>query len=322
MKTVLYIGESYLGYEKKVIKLIETVLGYNCIYIDLNKYQYKYKNIFERIYANSFYRFFYKRIYKKEKITKQIIKDIDKIDNKIDIIFFIRPTSRILSLLEYLKSKNIKMISHQWDSLKKVKDNGEYTKFFDKNIFFDEKDALKFKGKFLPNFYSEINDKNELVEYEIYSIISHGKNGNRIIELEKIAKNLFENGLKYLFLVYTKEKNIKSKYLTIINTPISLEENYQNMKKSKIILEIGDLENQGGLTFRAIDSLGLKKKLITNYGFITNYDFYNENNIFVLKENCYNIPKEFLESEYKELDDKIYKKYSGETWIRNIFENN
>lgn len=319
MKTVLYIGESYMGYEKEVIELIEKELNYKCIYLDLNKYRYKYKNIIERFYGNIIYQLFFKESYKKRKIIEKIIADIEKIHKNVDIIFYIKPTIKMERLLKYLKEKKIKMISHQWDSLKKVGDSGSYKKYFDKNIFFDKKDAIKCSGQFLPNFYIEKRIDFIKEEYDVYTIISHGKHGNRINQIEEIAKKLKENKIKYLFLVYTKEKDIKSNYLTIIDKPISLEENYNNMLKSKVILEIGDKENQGGLTFRAIDSLGLRKKLITNYEFIKEYDFYNPRNIYILKDKETDIPLEFFEKKYQELDKEIYEKYSGKSWIKNIF---
>lgn len=319
MKNILYIGESYMGYEKQVINLIEKELNYNCIYIDLNRYKFDYKNLLERFYGKIIYPIFFKENYKKRKTIDNIIKDIEELKEKIDIIFYIKPTIKMERLLKYLREKNIKMISHQWDSLKKVGDDGSYIKYFDKNLFFDKKDTIKYNGYFLPNFYIEEKVEKLEEEYDIYTIISHGKHGNRIEQLEEIAKNLKEKNIKFLFLVYTKEKNIKSEYLTIIDKPISLKENYNNMLKSKVILEIGDKKNQGGLTFRAIDSLGLKKKLVTNYDFVKEYDFYNPKNIYILRDENIEIPVEFFEQEYEEVDKKIYEKYSGKNWIKNIF---
>lgn len=319
MKKVLYIGESYLGYEKEVKKLIESNLNYEVIYIDLTKYEYNYKNFFERLYAKIFFIITNKN-YKKEKAIDNLIKDVKIIEDKIDIIFFIRVTDKLERFIKYLYSLNKYMIYHQWDSLKKLKDTGKCIKYFNKASTFDEEDAKNYNMEFIPNFYlkKHILNKNEL-EYDLFTIISHAKNGNRIKILEKIALKLKEKNIKYKFLVYTKEKNIKSENLIIINKPISIEENYNLMRKSKVILEIGDDINQGGLTFRAIDSLGLNKKLITNYKFIENYDFYNPNNILIWNDNI-EINIDFFKKEYQKLDEDIYFKYSDEEWIKRIFD--
>ena len=318
MKKVLYIGESYLEYEKEVKKLIEEKLGYNVIYLDLTKYEYSYKNIFERMYSKIYF-LLTKKNYKKEKMIDNLIKTTKKFENEIDIIFFIRATDKLERFIKYLYSLNKYMIYHQWDSLKKLRDTGNCIKYFNKASTFDKQDAKINNIEYIPNFYLEKNRLNEdKIEYDLFTIISHGKNGNRLNILEKIAQKLENKKIKYKFLVYTKEKDIISKNLTIINEPISLEKNYEFMKKSKIILEIGDNINQGGLTFRAIDSIGLNKKLITNYKFIEECDFYDLNNIYILKEDL-EIPMNFFETKYKKLNKEIYKEYSGETWIKKIF---
>lgn len=320
MKTVLYIGESYLGYEQEVKKLIEEVLNYRVIYLDLTKYEYSYRNSFERIYTKLFFKLIKKQDFKKEKMIKSLIEDVKKIEKEIDIIFYIRATDRMEKFIKYLHGLNKEMIYHQWDSLKKIKDSGKCVKYFHKASSFDKENAQKLGIKFIPNFYlnKDLKEKEE-IKYEVFTIISHGKNGKRIDILEKLAEKLKKGNISYKFLVFTKEK-IKSKNLTIIDKPISIDENYKLMKQSKIILEIGDKINQGGLTFRAIDSLGLRKKLITNYDFIKNYEFYNSNNIYILKENIDEDILEFFKKEYKPLPEKIYEKYSGEFWIKNIFE--
>jgi hypothetical protein len=48
------------------------------------------------------------------------------------------------------------------------------------------------------------------------------------------------------------------------------------------------------LIFRVFEALGYKKKLITNNQDITSYDFYNENNIFVITNENYQIPLDFF----------------------------
>lgn len=91
----------------------------------------------------------------------------------------------------------------------------------------------------------------------------------------------------------------------------------EEMKKSKFILEL-NRKNNRGCTFRAIECIGLKKKLITTNKEIVNEDFYNQNNILVIEENNVEIPKYFLNSPYEELPREIYEKYSLENWIKKL----
>ena len=75
----------------------------------------------------------------------------------------------------------------------------------------------------------------------------------------------------------------------------------------------------GGLSFRIADAIGNRKKIITNYSFIKEYDFYNEQNIFVIENENYELDDKFLNLEYKDIDIKIYEEYSDEKWIKKIF---
>lgn len=71
---------------------------------------------------------------------------------------------------------------------------------------------------------------------------------------------------------------------------------------------------------RTIEMIGLKKKLITTNKDIVNYDFYNENNILVVDRNNFKLDTDFINKPYQELDERIYKKYSLESWIKTLLE--
>ncbi|MBP9509688.1 MAG: hypothetical protein KBE73_00890, partial [Fusobacteriaceae bacterium] len=114
-----------------------------------------------------------------------------------------------------------------------------------------------------------------------------------------------------------------SEYVTITQNPITLEETQMYQNLSKVILEIGHTNAekiQGGLSMRAIEALGNRKKLLTTYEIVKEYDFYNEKNIKVLDLNNIDIDKSFFEMPYEQLDDTTYKKYSLESWIKNLIE--
>lgn len=318
-KTVLFLGRDFFGYEKIIKELIKTRLNYNVIYLDKSNYEYSYKNIFEKIWSNLYLKNLYKKSLKDEKISEFIINDIKKIEKKIDIIFWLRPIGTDDKLIKYIKKLNKKIIIHEWDSLSTLHGIEKYFNYFDKISTFDPLDAKKYNIDFLPNFYIKSvenkDQENEEIIYDVFTLVSYDY---RFETLEKIAKYLKENNIIYKFIVYSNEKNLKSEYLEIINEPISLEENYRYIEKSKALLEIGH-PMQKGLSFRAIDSLGMNKKLITNYKFIKDYDFYNKENIFIMENGDTNIPINFIKSKYKEVDEKIKRRYSTSLWIEKIF---
>ena len=78
-------------------------------------------------------------------------------------------------------------------------------------------------------------------------------------------------------------------------------------------------KNQYGLSFRIFEAMALEKKIITDNEKIKNYDFYNSNNILVLNKDFSNITKDFFETPYQPLPEKIYEKYTLEKWVERVF---
>ena len=84
-------------------------------------------------------------------------------------------------------------------------------------------------------------------------------------------------------------------------------------------------KDQTGLTLRALEALFFRKKIITDNQDIKKYDFYNENNIYVLENRENEITKDeqkriekFLNKEFIEISEKIKNKYTLENWINKI----
>ena len=95
------------------------------------------------------------------------------------------------------------------------------------------------------------------------------------------------------------------------------EKVYEIYDKSKCVLDIESI-TQTGLTMRTLEIIGLRKKLITTNPDIVNYNFYNENNIQMMDRKNPKVDAGFINREYIELDESIYKQYSLESWIKNV----
>jgi hypothetical protein len=91
------------------------------------------------------------------------------------------------------------------------------------------------------------------------------------------------------------------------------------VKNAKVIIDLV-VADHNGLSFRVFEALKYKKKLITTNQYVKYYDFYDSNNIFILKEDNYNDLDEFLASEYKKLDQKLYEKYGFTNWSNYILD--
>ena len=249
---------------------------------------------------------------------------INKFENEIlkqsegyDIFLKIGPIIFKESTLQVLKKFFSVKISHHWNSIGEyhsVDDLINEKKFFTRIYSYDKEDCKNYKLEYLANYYSIKNNLEVEEENRIYTIMS---DITKLTMLENIVKIMKENNINSSLKLITKNKNIKSKYVLIQDKPLTKDIVMEEMKKSKFILEL-NRKNNRGCTFRAIECIGLKKKLITTNKEIVNEDFYNQNNILVIEENNVEIPKYFLNSPYEELPREIYEKYSLENWKKKL----
>ena len=88
----------------------------------------------------------------------------------------------------------------------------------------------------------------------------------------------------------------------------------EHVKQSKSILELIS-DGQTGITQRPYEALFFKKKLITTSAEIKKYDFYCEQNVFVLGEREVAELPEFLNAPFKEIDKEIVDEYTLKSWV-------
>jgi eps5K len=274
------------------------------------------------------------------KIIRRICFKLGKIKNILDysqlekkdfskndyIIFFDIFEKGIVDLLRK-KTKNTKEIFWIWNKIDYRHINE--LKRISKNVWtFDKIEAENTKIKYSSQFYWR--KKEEINEDEIYDLYFIGQNKGReqrIFELKKkfnnfkfkiiiILNKYRKEGIKYFF----KKKASKLNY-SLKNIPYECV--VEDIKKSKIILELTKKE-QSGLTLRALEALFFEKKLITDNENIKEYDFYNSNNIFILKNNDILDSKKEIEIQeffYKEkeiIDQRIKDKYTIKSWLENL----
>ena len=122
--------------------------------------------------------------------------------------------------------------------------------------------------------------------------------------------------IKERYKLYKKEfwntKSDSFKY-----SPLSSNDISRIIEQSKVVIDMQH-PNQKGLTMRSIETLGMRKKLITTNSDIVNYDFYNENNIYIIDRDNPVIKPDFFKTEYIPIPDKIYNRYSLAQWIFDV----
>lgn len=321
-KKVLFIAPKFFGYENEIKKKIED-LGAKVDYYD------------ERI-KNSLIDIALIRFYKgliSKRIDKYYTNIIEK-KEKYDYVFFIIPETITPELFDKLRQNqpNAEFILYMWDSFKNRKNATVLKDKFDTLYSFDSTDcSFDEKIKFKPLFYI---DKFKIttesfIKRDLY-FFGTG-HSDRYEFIKKIEDLLIKGKYNFHYYLYLRsrvffwikklfDKSFKRARISEFNfIPLSFDQIVEQLKESRIIIDLNH-PNQKGLTMRTIECLGAKKKLITTNSEVIDYDFYNENNIFVVDRNNPIISEEFLESPYMELEKNIYEKYSLENWLMDIFK--
>lgn len=323
MEEILLICTDFFDYYKDIIAEYERQ-GYKVHYYN------------DRPYKNSFLVGFQKL--NKKMMTIFINKYFEKICNetmnlKLDYIIFINSKTFNEYQIKHLKNlhSKSKFILYMWDSLMNYPGTESQLVFFDKVLSFDIQDSRNEKIIYLPLFYTqELENHSKVnVQYKISSIFTaHPNRFQRIYlfenEIQKFDIELFLypyiNILQFLFYCLT-DSRISIKHLFKLKfRPLSRNEYNKVLFKSDIIFDIPH-EGQTGLTMRVFESIGAKKKLITSNSNIQYFDFYNKNNIYILGDSIDSEDfEEFLNTEYEDLDNDIYFKYSITNWAINVIK--
>lgn len=257
----------------------------------------------------------YKRRRRAIAFENKQIEFIRTIPEKVDYALFIRPDLFSQGVILETKKKARMIVAYQWDGLDRfplVKDLIEY---FDRFFVFDVRD-LNHNKYLLPttNFYFDDIITSDKAESDVFFVGTYMK--NRHSALEKLVDILSVLKLNMKILVLFKDYYSYNN-INVIKKGLNFKENIEYIKSSKVII---DLKNDihYGLSFRTFESLGFGKKLITNNELVKYYDFYNENNIFVFRNENFDGLEEFLNSPYESLPKEIIEKYSFTNWLKYV----
>lgn len=259
-------------------------------------------------------------------------------NKKYDVVFLISGQSLSFSesMINEIKlcQKDAKFVLYQWDSQTNFPYIKQVQKYFDKCYSFDRRDIEETPSlKFLPLFYSrkyeEIGKRNNTnFKYDFCFVgTAHPKKYKFIKMMSEQLKSVYPNQFIYFFfpspIVYFYRKIMnnelrKAKYNEFHYVPLKGKDMNDVYETSRCVLDSAQ-DGQLGLTIRALEALGAKKKLITTNEDVINYDFYKPENIYVY-EGKIDLENVFFTHEYKEVSKEVYEKYSLRSWLKEILE--
>jgi hypothetical protein len=238
---------------------------------------------------------------------KKKLKDYKK------IIVFDNCVSEVLLKWLSLEVEKSKIIVWFWNIPEKPY---EYMKKYARIFIFDEAYAKKHELNYSHQFYF---DDVECCQKEITKdLVYIGKDKKRYKILRDICEYSQRNDITYeIDLFNGKDFGVKEYNINYIDKLMSYGEVIERSSSAKAIIELV-LEEQKGLTLRALEALFMNKKLITNNAGISKFEFYNPNNIFVLNGENLEGLSDFLNKPLEEVPGEIKLKYSFADWLKSI----
>jgi len=324
-KKILFFSASFFGYQIEIKNKL-TSLGAEVDFFDERpKNTFWYKALIRLD----------KRIMKKriEKYYSDIIESTSQRD--YDFVFFLKAEVITYNMLTELKinQPKAKFILYLWDSIKNCESVTELFNSFNKVLSFDRKDVIEnpfliFRPLFYLDDYAKISHLKKDFTYDI-TFIGTGHT-DRYSLVMKIKQFCNQRNLKSYFFIYLQDIRIfiarkllseafrKAKRKDFSFVPLQKNQIIDIVSNSNCILDF-ERAVQCGLTMRTIEVLGAKKKLITTNSDIIEYDFYHENNILVIDREDPKLSIDFVNGEYVDIDEAVYKKYSLENWLIDVF---
>jgi len=325
-KKILFFSANFFGYQYEIKnKLVE--LGAKVDFFDerpKNTFLYKSLIRFNRRFVRRTIERYYRAIIEKTKTTDY------------DFVFFLKAEAITLKVLKELQQnqKKARFILYMWDSIDHFPEVRKLFPVFDKILSFDKEDVaensfLHFRPLFYIDTYKELPDKPKEHKNDIAFIgTAHLDRYPVLMKLRDYCKS---NDIKNYFFIYLQDLKIyyirkllfksfrKSKKSDFELIPLNKDQIKTIITNTMCVLDI-EKKIQTGLTMRAIETLGARRKLITTNPSIKEYDFYDENNIFILDRKNPILNAEFMKKEYKKVNQDVYIKYSLEHWLIDIFK--
>lgn len=218
------------------------------------------------------------------------------------------------------KKKKDNVYLYFWNPIEKMYPrNGSNMIAEAKEIFpvysFDHNDCKKYGLQYRPMVYSSdvISgiDSYDDCEYDVFFL---GWKKDRYRQIESLYRDIFKDRLKCLLILVGDEDRSTDNSIIYTTKRVPYSEYLSYVRNSRAILDIPQ-DGQEGLTIRNVECMFLRKKMITTNIDVRNYDFYDENNVFVISEDDVDRLKEFITSKYVDISDDVKLKYDFASWI-------
>ena len=197
----------------------------------------------------------------------------------------------------------------------------QYISIFDKVLTYSLNDSIEFGYQYRPWFFTDSKISQKKYDISFVGTIHH----SRLKVLKVLKHSVLFSIFYYIYsdkLTFIKDffrwHSLK-KYIHFEGMPYP--EYIKTLAESVATLDIPELE-QTNITTRPIEALATKTKIITTNKYICRYDFYDENNIYILQNTIDNQEidkiKKWIDLPYNEIDYKKKYNYTIEAFCNEL----
>lgn len=224
-------------------------------------------------------------------------------------------------------------ILYLWDSVINIPDCRHRMKLYDRVLTFDPEDAKTFRIPFLSVPYGKEHTRLYPVgdyQYDVAFVgTAHSIRPRVVKEFSRLCADQGKTCYTYFYsphiLVYLANKliNPSYRYITLKDVhfkPLSIDEVCKIYAASRCVLDI-EHTSQHGTTPRTVEMLPMKRKIITTNPLVKNYEFYHENNFFIIDRVNPQIDVEFFDTPYVPVADEVLQRHSPVYFAKCLFPN-
>ena len=252
-------------------------------------------------------------------------------------IFIIRGEGLTAKALREMKDRfqHARIQLYLWDNLRRSQGCKELIPVVDRAWTYDLKDSSKYpKLKFTPNFFvlsdNLKNLKSPKDSFQWDLVFFGTAHGDRLKVISKIARALPSPERFYVFLyfqsliLYWARRIFDFSFKNFRADQLSLKPKFGKdwediISNASAVLDIHHSQ-QGGLTIRTLESLALGFKLVTTDASITQYPFFNAEQILVVNRENPEIPSDFLRKPNNFPVHPSLKELELSNWIKRFFD--
>lgn len=245
-----------------------------------------------------------------------------------DHVLIIKSTELRPEFLEALRRQQhrAEFILYQWDSLARMPGIGRRIAYFDRVLTFDRQDAMAHpKFAFRPLFYRQdsmpVNPASGNSAPQLCFV--GWLHSDRLETLRRLQAAAESRGVSFQVYLFTGLRTFARLVLRNNSRDVHVRtmpyaELLERYRRATIIVDLPHAQ-QSGLTMRAIETVGMGRKLMTTARDVVNYDFYSSGNVRVIHAEALKLDADFLREPAGPYPEHVRRRYSLDAWIDDVF---